>query len=90
MDLVVALIVGTVQALLSFTELCFLVRAICSLLPLSEDNPILVIAAMMTEPIIFPFRMLFERFGWFRNSPIDIPFFVAFLFIQMLGVILLL
>ena len=90
MDLLVTLIAGTVQALLSITELCFLARAILSLFPLSEDNPFLVITAMVTEPIILPFRTLFDRFGWFQNSPLDIPFFVAFLFVQMLGVLLLL
>ena len=89
MDLVVSLLIGTVQALLSVVQLCFLVRAILSWLPLSDDNPLITFTAMVTEPIILPVRALFDRFGWFRDFPLDMPFFVAFILVNLVGSVLL-
>ena len=89
MGLFVALLRGTVQALLSVVQLCFLVRALLSWFPIREDNPFLTLTAMVTEPFIMPVRALFDRFGWFRNVPIDVPFFVSFLLVNAIGSVLL-
>ncbi len=89
MGLFVALLRGTVQALLSVVQLCFLVRALLSWFPIREDNPFLTLTAMVTEPFIMPVRALFDRFGWFRNVPIDVPFFVSFLLVNAIGSTLL-
>ena len=79
MPLLIALLRGTVQALLAVVQLCFLVRAVLSWLPIGDDNPILRFVLMVTEPIIMPIRALFEKLGWFQNMPIDISFLVAYL-----------
>ena len=89
MNLVVSLLIGTVQALLSVVQLCFLVRAILSWLPLSDDNPLVTFTAMVTEPIIAPIRALFDHFGWFRDFPLDVSFFVAFILVNLVGSLLL-
>ena len=89
MNLVVALLIGTVQALVSIVELCFLLRAILSWLPLSDSNPLITFTAMVTEPIIMPIRALFDRFGWFRDFPLDMPFFVAFILLNVVSSLLL-
>lgn len=89
MNLVVSLLIGTVQALISVVEVCFLLRAILSWLPLSESNPLITFTAMVTEPIIMPIRALFDRFGWFRDFPLDVPFFVAFILINVVSSLLL-
>lgn len=89
MNLVVALLIGTVQALVSVVELCFLLRAILSWLPLSDSNPLITFTAMVTEPIIMPIRALFDRFGWFRDFPLDMPFFVAFILLNVVSSLLL-
>ena len=88
MDLFMTLLGGTVQALLAILQLCMLVRAVLSWFPIREDNPILLFTHMVTEPIVMPIRALFERTGWFRNLPIDISFFVAYLLLSMLEVVL--
>ena len=77
MSLFVTLLMGTVRALLSIVQLCFLVRAILSWMPIREDNPFLILMTMVTEPFVLPFRRLCEHFGWFRNLPIDMPFFLG-------------
>lgn len=85
MHIVVALLVGTVRALLTFLKLCFFVRAVLSFLPLDDQDPISRFTALVTEPVIVPVRALFDRFGWFRNSVLDVPFFTAFLLISAIS-----
>ena len=65
---------NTVLVLLSGINLCFLLRALLSLFGVSEENRILLFAAYVTEPVIWPFRALFDRLGLFEDSPIDVPF----------------
>ena len=65
---------------LLFTEIlsgAMLVRAILSWFPLDEENKLVAFFYYLTEPIIMPMRMLFDRFGWGRTSPIDLPFLVT-------------
>ena len=85
MSLFLTLLMGTVHALISIVQLCFLVRAILSWTPMREDHPILLLVSMVTEPFILPFRALFERLGWFRNSPIDLSFFFGFILVSILA-----
>ena len=82
------LIGNTVLALLSAIELCMLVRAVLSWFPIRDDNPILRFVCMVTEPLIAPIRALFDRLGWFRNFPLDMSFFVAFLLLSALSGVL--
>ena len=90
----IALIIfgNTMSVLLSAVELCMLIRAVLSWFPIQRDNPILRFVCMVTEPVIAPIRALFDRMGWFRNFPLDMSFFVAFLLLScvngMLGVLL--
>lgn len=83
MDLFVKLFAGTVEALLFVLETCMLLRAILSWLPIKDDNPFLLFVTMVTEPIVAPVRALFEKMGWFRNVPIDVSFFVAYLLLSV-------
>lgn len=89
MDIFISIFIGTAQALLSVLEICMLLRAILSWLPIKEDNPILLFVHMVTEPIVIPVRALFEKMGWFQNSPIDISFLVAYLLLSVVGTVLM-
>ncbi len=84
MDLFIALFKGTVRALIAALDICMLLRAILSWF-VEEDNAILGFVTMVTEPIIAPIRALFDHFGWFQNSPLDVPFFAAFILLQLIG-----
>ena len=88
MDLFMTLLGGTVQALLAFLQLCMLVRAVLSWFPLRDDNPFVMLVTVITEPIIAPIRALFDRLGWFRDIPIDIPFFVALMLLSVVSTVL--
>ena len=88
MRIALLLIANTAQALLLCIEICMLVRAVLSWFPIKEDHPLVLFVHMVTEPIVSPIRRLFDRFGWFRNSPIDISFLVAVLLLSLLNSLL--
>ena len=82
MRIALAILGNTAMVLLSAVELCMLVRAVLSWFPIRDDNPILRFVCMVTEPLIAPIRALFDRLGWFRNFPLDMSFFTAFLLLS--------
>ena len=82
MRIALAILGTTAMVLLSAVELCMLVRAVLSWFPIRDDNPILRFVCMVTEPLIAPIRALFDRLGWFRNFPLDMSFFAAFLLLS--------
>ena len=65
-----------------------LVRAILSWFPLDEGSKLVAFFYYITEPIIMPMRMLFERFGWGRTSPIDLPFLITVVELSLLYMII--
>lgn len=65
-------------------EIAMIVRAVTSWIPMLDGKRWVEIVYMLTEPIVAPVRALFERFSFFRNSPIDFSFVIAFL---LLGVV---
>ncbi len=85
MRLALAILQGTVSALLSAVQLCMLIRAVLSWFPIRTDHPILRFVCMVTEPLVAPIRALFDRMGWFRNFPIDMSFLAAFLLISFVS-----
>ena len=85
MNIAILLITNTVQTVLTVLQICMLVRAVLSFLPLDDQDPISRFTALVTEPVIVPVRALFDRFGWFRNSVLDVPFFTAFLLISAIS-----
>ena len=70
--------------LIVLLELAMLGRSICSWLPLEEDNPIETFLIGITEPLIYPLRVLFDRLNWFVGMPIDMPAMVTFLILTFL------
>ena len=78
----------TVRALLVVIQLLMLGRAIVSWLPIEEGSPVENFLITVTEPVIAPVRTLCERFGWFEEVPIDMPFFLTFILLSVLTAIL--
>lgn len=85
MNLAATLILNTVQAILMLMQVCMLIRAFLSWLPIQDDNPFVMIVTMVTEPLIAPIRAFFDRMGWFRNSPIDISFLVGVILLSLVS-----
>ena len=71
--------------LIEVLQLALLVRAILSWMPLDDDNKIEAFVYGITEPIIYPIRLLLERFDSLRTVPIDIPFFITYILLILLS-----
>ena len=82
------ILAATVRAILVVLELLMLGRALISWLPLPEDSPVEEFLYSVTEPVVMPVRSLCERFGWFENLPVDMPFFITFILLSVLSAIL--
>lgn len=87
MQLVLALLQNTVCVILSVLQIAMLVRAIMSWFP-TESNRFENFLYTITEPLIMPIRILFEKLNWFQGLPIDISFFVTYLLLSVLILIL--
>ena len=88
MGLAARVILSTATTLIWALEICMLLRAVLSWFPIRQDHPILSFVYMVTEPIALPFRRLFDRMGWFRNLPLDMPFLAACLVLAALNTFL--
>ena len=87
MEIFLVILRNTVRVFLAAIELAMLGRAILSWF-FVEGSRLSDFLYAVTEPVVLPVRLLFEKFGWFQNLPIDISFFVTFLLISLVGAIL--
>ena len=76
-----------VQVVLSALQLAMLLRAILSWFPM-EPNKFTNFLFAITEPVIYPFRALFNRLNWFQNFPIDVAFSAAYITLFIIGILL--
>ena len=53
-----------------------------------DGGPLLGLLCFVTEPIILPVRMLCQRFGWFENIPVDVPFMITFFLLEIFANVL--
>ena len=81
--IVLEVVRGTVCLLLSAIQLAMTVRAILSWFPI-EPNKLTHFLDVVTEPVIYPIRKLFEKMNWFQNIPIDMSFMVTFMILSIL------
>ena len=81
---VVRIVAGLASALLSVMQVAMLIRALLSWFPQAADSAFGDLIATVTEPVVAPIRALADRFGWFRNSPIDFSFMIAYLLLFVL------
>lgn len=77
--MLLAVIGRFVTGLLTVMELAMIVRAILSWFPAADDTRFADFIYMITDIVVVPFQAWFERMGWFRNSPIDVGFFAAYM-----------
>ena len=85
---VVTLIKNIALALLSALDIAMFGRAILSWIDPMSEGPLASILYTITEPIILPFRKLFEKMNWFVGVPIDMAFFCAMISIMVLQALL--
>ena len=86
MEYVLNILANVAVLLLSGIQLAMLLRAILSWFPM-EPNKFTDFLFGVTEPVIYPVRMLLEKMNWLQGLPIDMSFMITYL---LLSVILLL
>lgn len=84
MDTAVLLFKNIIFVLLEVLQFAFLLRAIMSWFDRGEPGMISSFLIFVTEPVIMPIRMLFDRKKLFQNSMIDIPFFISFMLLMFI------
>ena len=63
---------------------CMFIRAILSWFDVNTENPLIKFLFAMTEPVVYPVRLLFEKMNWFQSVPIDMSFSATFLILFVL------
>ena len=66
-----------VQLFLDALFFLLFVRAIMSWLPIDEGSWLNQFVFALTEPFIYPFRILTEKISFFQGSPLDFSFMLA-------------
>ena len=69
-------------ALLDVLDLAFLLRAVFSWIPM-EENAFTILLHRITEPIIYPFRRLFQKLNLFQGFPLDLSFLFAVIVVSI-------
>ena len=77
----VSVFIGALQLLMMF-------RAVISWLPIDEDSDISNFLYAMTEPVIYPVRMLLDRFEGLDELPIDLSFIISFMLLSLVQILL--
>ena len=80
-----------VQCLVIFIDIlsvAMLVRAVLSWFTMGEQTKIGAFMYVVTEPVILPIRAICNRFGWFRGTPLDMPFLITVMLLSLTGLFL--
>lgn len=85
--MVIPLIKTLVLVLVRVLMLLMLVRAIMSWIP-GAGGFAYDLVVTMTEPVIYPVRLIFDKFMPKSALPIDIPFIAAYLLLYLLELIM--
>lgn len=77
-----------VSVFLGAEQLLMMFRAVLSWLPVDEDSDISNFLFAMTEPVIYPVRMLLDRFEGLDEFPIDLSFIISFILLSLVQMLL--
>lgn len=83
MDLLLQLLKSTLLALFTVIDILLLLRALLSWF-FGAENRFIDFVFAVTEPLIMPFRLLCDKFGWFQEIPIDIPFIMTIISVSII------
>ena len=93
MEIVFYVIAKVISLMLSAISLAMFARVIMQLASQmssfkAEENKFYIFCYAVTEIFVTPFRYICAKFNWFTGTPIDAPFFIAYLTIAILQGIL--
>ena len=77
-------IAKTISILLDVMYFAMIARVILPFFVMPEESRLYALTAVLTEPIIIPFRFLLAKLNVGQNSPLDWSFFVAAIALSIL------
>ena len=77
-----------VQIFLSVISFAMLMRVLLQFFVDIQKNKLYAISVALTEPIVVPFRVLFAKLNIAQNTPLDLPFMVAYLAVWLVSAFL--
>jgi YggT family protein len=77
MSIVLSTLAQVVNIFLYAIMFMMVFRALTSWLPIDDSSPIMNFVFSITEPIVYPFRLLTEKIPALQGLPIDISFLLA-------------
>ena len=80
--IIVEIFKSTVSIILVALQLAMTARAILSWFPI-EPNKFITFLNVVTEPIVYPVRKLFEKMNWFQGIPLDMSFMTTYMIISI-------
>ena len=84
MELFHSILYYTLSSMLTIIWVALFLRAIFSWFDPTGEGKLSSLFYMITEPLIHPIRVLFEKLDWFQGTPLDVPFFVLVLLVIIL------
>ena len=85
MHLFFTLLRQTAALFIEVLQWMMLGRAIFSWFPNLSETALGNFLYTVTEWFVLPVRALFDKFGWGQNMMLDIPFFVTYMILFMIG-----
>jgi len=89
---IIYVFVNFVNGMLFIVQMLMFARAVLSWIVMDDDGPVLGpimnFLYAVTEPLIYPVRMLLERIPALRNMPIDLSFMVTFMLLSAVQMML--
>lgn len=86
MQIALALLGRTVLLIIEILRFMMFARAIVSWIPALSESRLYDFLFEVTEVVILPVRVVFDKMGWNNSMMIDIPFFVTFLVLTFVGI----
>lgn len=78
----------TVQIFLSALSLCMFMSVILQFFVDREGSRLYRFFGTISEIFVYPFRVIMAKFHLFENTPIDMPFLVAYITLSLVTMIL--
>lgn len=88
METIVYIFAKAVEIMLSLISLGMLLRVLLQFFVNVEENNFYAFCVMVTEPFIFPFRLILSKLNIGQDSPFDFAFLFAYFALTALSMFL--
>ena len=88
MDIIFYVLAKAVDIYLDVASIAILARVIFPIFADPESSPLYAIAAVLSEPVIAPFRVIAEWLGIWQDTPLDVPLLASTVFLMLSSLLL--